>query len=129
MIRTGGLRHIHLLVRSMDASLRFYGAVFGCQELFREDELVFIRTPGTDDLITLHEDAGSKEVGTSGGVRHFGFELVDVADVDAAVRAVEAAGGRLIRRGEHDGGTVFAYVEDPDGYVIELDALTPDSEG
>ena len=113
----------------MDASLRFYGAVFGCQELFREDELVFIRTPGTDDLITLHEDAGSNDVGTSGGVRHFGFELEDVADMDAAVRAVEGAGGRLIRRGEHDGGTMFAYVEDPDGYVIELDARTEDSEG
>jgi catechol 2,3-dioxygenase-like lactoylglutathione lyase family enzyme len=129
MIRTRGLRHIHLLVRSKDASLRFYQAVFGCKELFREDELVFIRTPGTDDLITLHEDPGAKDVGTSGGVRHFGFELVDVADMDAAVRAVEVAGGRLIRRGEHDGGTVFAYVEDPDGYIVELDARATYSEG
>jgi catechol 2,3-dioxygenase-like lactoylglutathione lyase family enzyme len=49
--------------------------------------------------------------------------------MDAAVRAVEVAGGRLIRRGEHDGGTVFAYVEDPDGYIVELDARATDSEG
>ena len=127
MIRTRGLRHIHLIVASMDRSLRFYTTVFGCEELFREDELVFIRTPGTDDLITLHEDSEADEAGMSGGVRHFGFELVDVADLDAAVQAVENAGGRPIRRGQHDRGTSFAYVEDPDGYVIELDAHAPNA--
>ena len=30
------------------------------------------------------------------------------------------AGGRLLRRGEHAPGVAFAYVVDPDGYVIEL---------
>jgi len=31
-----------------------------------------------------------------------------------------AAGGRLVARGEHAPGIAFAYVADPDGYVIEL---------
>jgi len=31
-----------------------------------------------------------------------------------------AAGGRLVRRGEHAPGVPFAYVSDRDGYVIEL---------
>jgi len=31
-----------------------------------------------------------------------------------------AAGGTLIERGEHAPGVPFAYVKDPDGYLIEL---------
>jgi catechol 2,3-dioxygenase-like lactoylglutathione lyase family enzyme len=56
----------------------------------------------------------------NGGVAHFGFRLAKSADLDAAIAEVEAAGGRLIRRGEHAPGVAFAYIEDPDGYVIEL---------
>ena len=40
--------------------------------------------------------------------------------LDKAVREIEAAGGRLIKRGEHAPGVPFAYVRDPDGYLIEL---------
>ena len=30
------------------------------------------------------------------------------------------AGGTLVKRGEHAPGVPFAYIRDPDGYVIEL---------
>jgi catechol 2,3-dioxygenase-like lactoylglutathione lyase family enzyme len=53
-------------------------------------------------------------------VDHFGFRLTEGSDLDAAVTEVEAAGGRLIKRGEHAPGVPFAYISDPDGYVIEL---------
>jgi catechol 2,3-dioxygenase-like lactoylglutathione lyase family enzyme len=33
---------------------------------------------------------------------------------------VVAAGGHLVERGEHTPGVPYAYVEDPDGYLIEL---------
>ncbi len=56
----------------------------------------------------------------NGGVAHFGFRLADSADLDTALSEVEAAGGKLIRRGEHAPGVPFAYIEDPDGYVVEL---------
>ncbi len=58
--------------------------------------------------------------GVNGGVDHFGFRLTEASDLDAAVTEVEAAGGRLIKRGEHAPGVPFAYISDPDGYVIEL---------
>jgi predicted enzyme related to lactoylglutathione lyase len=45
---------------------------------------------------------------------------VDAADIDAAVAEVEAAGGKLIERGEFAPGCPFAYVADPDGYTIEI---------
>jgi catechol 2,3-dioxygenase-like lactoylglutathione lyase family enzyme len=123
MIRTEGLTHIHLRVSDLDRSLAFYQRVFGLEEMFREGpNLVFLRTPGRRDTITLNEDPDQDKarVGDSGGIAHFGFRLADDADLELAIQEVRAAGGTLVRRGEHSPGEPYAYVTDPDGYVIEL---------
>jgi catechol 2,3-dioxygenase len=121
MIPTQGLTHIHLVVRDLERSLRFYQRVFGMVEQFRDGpQMVFLQTPGSKDLITLNEGVEERHLaGVNGGVAHFGFRLSDPATLDAAIREIEAAGGRLVRRGKRGSGS-FAYVEDPDGYVIEL---------
>jgi catechol 2,3-dioxygenase-like lactoylglutathione lyase family enzyme len=120
VIRTQGLTHVHLIVADLDRSLRFYTEVFGMEEQFRQEpSMVFLSTPGSADSITLNQQPGDPRIG-SGGVDHIGFRLVDKTDLDAAVREVEAAGGRLIERGEHAPGVPYAYVVDPDGYTIEL---------
>ena len=122
MIRTRGLTHIHLVVRDLDRSLRFYKRVFGLEERFREGlHMVFLNTPATHDLITLNENRDEAQLaGVNGGVNYFGFRLTEISDLDTAIKEVEAAGGTLIQRGEHAPGVPFAYVKDPDGYVIEL---------
>ena len=122
MIKTQGLTHIHLVVQNLDRSLRFYQGVFGMEERFRDGpKMVFLNTPGSQDTITLNEDPAEAHLaGVNGGVAHVGFRLANSDDLNAAVAEIEAAGGKLIRRGEHAPGVPFAYVEDPDGYVIEL---------
>ncbi len=122
MVRTKGLYHLHLVVRDLERSLRFYQGVFGMEERFRVGPtMVFLNTPGSEDLITLNEDPNEVEqAGHNGGVAHFGFKLAEGSDLDAAIDEVEAAGGKLISRGEHEPGARYAYVEDPDGYLIEL---------
>ena len=122
MIGTQGLTHIHLMVRDLDRSVAFYTRVFGLEERFREGHhMVFLNTPGSQDLITLNEDPDEAEVaGLNGGVNHFGFRLTEVSALDAAVAEVEAAGGTLVKRGEHASGVPFAYIRDPDGYLIEM---------
>jgi catechol 2,3-dioxygenase-like lactoylglutathione lyase family enzyme len=83
--------------------------------------MVFLQTPGGRDMITLHGDpAGKLQPGKSGGIAHFGFNLAGDSTLDAAVAEMEAAGGSLVSRGEHGPGSGYAYVADPDGYVIEL---------
>jgi catechol 2,3-dioxygenase-like lactoylglutathione lyase family enzyme len=121
MIRTKGLTHIHLIVRDIKRSLRFYKTVFGMEVRFKSGRnLVFLNTPGRTDLVTLHFDSGLADIaGTSGGISHFGFERVKT-DLDSAIQDVETAGGKLLERGEHAPGVPYAYVADPDGYVIEL---------
>ena len=119
MIETEGLSHLHLRVSDLAVSLGFYQGVFGMRELFRDGDLVFLNTPGSRDLITLNPiDDG--QVGEDGGVGHFGFRLKPHVHLDEAIKAVEEAGGKLISRGEHAAGAPYAYVSDPDGYVIEL---------
>jgi len=123
MIRTEGLTHIHLLVSDLQRSLRFYREVFGMEEMFRDGpHMVFLRTPGSRDTITLNDDPdrGERIPGDSGGIAHFGFRLKDEADLERAIEDVLAEGGRLLRRGEHAPGEPFAYVSDVDGYAIEL---------
>jgi catechol 2,3-dioxygenase-like lactoylglutathione lyase family enzyme len=121
MIKTEGLTHIHLLVSDLDRSVAFYQTVFGMEERFRDGPtLVFLRTPGSRDTITINQDPEQRDRIGTGGVDHFGFRLQSDADLDAAIGEVLAAGGTLVERGERGSGSEFAYVTDPDGYLIEL---------
>lgn len=121
MIKTRGLTHIHLMVRDVQRSINFYQAVFGMKERFRaSSQLIFLNTPGSNDVVALHQAPEGEPVGTSGSILHFGLQLIDKADLDAAIAEVEAAGGKLKKRGEFGPGNTFAYVSDPDGYEIEL---------
>ena len=121
MIKTRGLTHIHLVVKDLRRSLDFYKSVFGMEEKFwAGDSLVFLNTPGSNDLITLNQTSGDQSAGSSGGILHIGFQLENNADLDDAITQVVAAGGALKKRGEFMPGLPFAYVSDPDGYEIEL---------
>jgi catechol 2,3-dioxygenase-like lactoylglutathione lyase family enzyme len=119
VIETEGLTHLHLYVRDLERSLRFYQDVFGLIELFRDGEhMVFLRPPNSTDTITLNERPDFD--GERGGIEHFGFRLKDASALDDAIRQVTQAGGRLLERGEHAPGATYAYIEDPDGHMIEL---------
>lgn len=120
-VTTAGIRHVHLLVADLERSMRFYGEAFGMEEKFRDGpDLVFLNTPGTHDSLALHLVHGDARVGESGGYEHFGITVLDRASLDHAIAAVEAAGGTLVQKGEHPSGAPYAYVRDPDGYVIEI---------
>jgi catechol 2,3-dioxygenase-like lactoylglutathione lyase family enzyme len=118
-IRTHGLTHLNLAVRDPDRSLRFYAALFGVREYFRDADSIQVQGPGAHDVIAF-ERAAEGVAGKPGGLSHFGFRLVDPADIDAAVELALASGGTLLRRGEFAPGVPFAYVADPDGYEIEI---------
>lgn len=117
-VRTHGLTHINLAVRDPDRALEFYRAVFGVREYYRDEDSIQVLGPGPHDVIAFERDPGN--AGATGGLTHFGFRLVRREDIDAAVRAVKKAGGKLLRRGEFSPGFPFAYVQDPDGYEIEI---------
>ncbi len=122
-VETRGVRHVHLLVSDHDRSTAFYGAVFGMEVAFRDGAILFLRSPGCTDDLALHLAETPEEkarVGDAGGMEHFGITVTDRDRLDEAVELVLAAGGGLLSRGEHAPGVPYAYVSDPDGYVIEI---------
>ena len=120
--------HTMLRVKNLDESVRFYTDLFGMRELRRNEvpggkyTLAFLGygDESTHTVLELTYNWGhdrSYEIGTG-----FGHLAVGFPDVYAAVERMEAAGAKITRDAgpvQH-GTTVIAFVEDPDGYKIEL---------
>jgi catechol 2,3-dioxygenase-like lactoylglutathione lyase family enzyme len=118
MVRTFGLTHIALAVQDAERAFAFYRDVFGMVVVYRGDGFVQAQTPGSRDVLVF-EEKNERATG-SGGIAHFGFRLMDPADIDEAVRAVERAGGEILERGEFCPGEPYLFCRDLDGYEIEI---------
>lgn len=117
MVRTYGLTHVALAVQDLDRSAQFYHRVLGAVEVYRDAGFVQIQTPGSRDAIVLER---KPDAGKLGGIIHFGFRLIDPADIDAAAAAVVEAGGTILDKGEFCPGEPYLFARDPDGYEIEI---------
>ena len=117
MIRTHGLSHINLDVRDPEVSLRFYEQMFGVKEYYRDEESIQVLGPGPHDVIAF---VRSKRAGRIGGISHFGFRLIAPEDIEGALATARAVGAQILRTGEFEPGMPHLYVEDPDGYEIEI---------
>jgi catechol 2,3-dioxygenase-like lactoylglutathione lyase family enzyme len=118
MVRTRGLTHIALAVRDAERSFRFYQEVFGVVAVYRDGGFIQAQTPGSWDVLVFDESAA--RAGKAGGVAHFGFRLMDPADIDLAAQAVERAGGKVLSRGDFCPGEPYLFFADPDGYEVEI---------
>lgn len=118
MIRTLGLTHLALTVSDLERSFQFYHDVFGMLAVYREPTFIQAQTPGARDVLVL--EAGTQQVGKSGGIKHFGFRLAEALDIDKAVTAIERAGGKIKHRGDFCPGEPYVFFSDPDGYEVEV---------
>jgi lactoylglutathione lyase len=126
---TGRFLHTMIRVGEIDRSVKFYTELLGMKELRRNDvpagkyTLVFLgygegNKEGQGEIeLTYNYGVDTYEMGNA-----FGHLAVGVPDVAAACEAVRAGGGKVTREAgpvKH-GTTIIAFVEDPDGYKIEL---------
>ncbi|MDA8254502.1 MAG: lactoylglutathione lyase [Betaproteobacteria bacterium] len=119
--------HTMLRVGDLDKSLAFYTEVLGMRLLRRNDypegkfTLAFVGYQEEKDgavlELTYNWGVGRYEIGTG-----YGHIALAVEDIYAACDAIRQRGGRITREpGPMKGGSsVIAFVEDPDGYKIEL---------
>jgi lactoylglutathione lyase len=119
--------HTMLRVGDLQRSIDFYTKGFGMKELRRRDvpdgkyTLAFIgygdETSNTVIELTYNYGVDSYEMGSA-----FGHLAIGVPDVKATTEALRAAGAKVTREPGpvKFGTTMIAFVEDPDGYKIEL---------
>ena len=127
--------HTMLRVGDLEKSLAFYTEVLGMQLLRRTDfpggkfTLAFVGYQDEKDAAVLeltHNWGGERyEIGTG-----YGHVALEVPDAYAACAEIRRRGGTVTREAgpmQH-GSTVIAFVEDPDGYKIELIQKKPGSQ-
>jgi lactoylglutathione lyase len=120
-----------LRVGDLDRSLSFYTGLLGMQLLRRKDypggrfTLAFVgygdERENTVLELTHNWDTSRYEIGTG-----YGHIALGVDDIHAVCAQIQAGGGRVTREPgpmKH-GSTVIAFVEDPDGYKVELIQLS-----
>lgn len=123
MNKVGKLLHTRYRVDDLERTVKFYRDVLGLQEIQRHksprgSELVFLKAPGSEELLELCSFPGSGPVRVQPDLTHLAFE----------VESLEAFGEHLVGFGLNysDGpvtsstGTRFAFIDAPEGYEIEL---------
>jgi lactoylglutathione lyase len=123
------MRMLHTMLRvgDLDRSLRFYTEVLGMKLLRRKDypegkfTLAFVgygdEADNTVIELTHNWDTDSYDIGTG-----YGHIALEVDDVYQATEEIKQRGGKILREAGpmNAGTTIISFVEDPDGYPIEL---------
>lgn len=123
------MKILHTMIRvgNLDRSQAFYTEVLGMRLLRRQDypegrfTNAFVgygdESEGAVLELTHNWDTSSYDLGNA-----FGHVALEVDNVYTACEQIKARGGKVTREAgpmKH-GTTVIAFVEDPDGYKIEL---------
>ena len=123
------MRMLHTMLRvgDLQRSIDFYTQVLGMKLLRQKDypdgrfTLAFVgfgeESDNTVIELTHNWDTDSYDLGDG-----FGHLAIEVADVYEATDQIRQRGGKIIRDAGpmNAGTTIIAFVEDPDGYAIEL---------
>ena len=123
------MRMLHTMLRvgNLERSVKFYTEVLGMTELRRAEypdgkfTLVFIgygdESSNTVLELTYNWDTESYDLGNA-----YGHIAIGVLDAKAACDKIRNLGGKVVREaGPMMHGTeIIAFVEDPDGYKVEL---------
>jgi catechol 2,3-dioxygenase-like lactoylglutathione lyase family enzyme len=109
-----GLRHVAVKSRDLAQTEVFYREVLGLEVAFPHPGMLFLETPGGGDLLNFVETRRPFDP-QAGGLDHIGLR-VPPARWKAMLARLTAAGVRV--RGRR--GRSAIYIEDPNGYTVEL---------
>jgi lactoylglutathione lyase len=119
--------HTMLRVGDLERSISFYTNVLGMRLLRRKDypegkfTLAFVGygEESENTVLELTHNWGVESYELGGAYGHMALE---VDDVYRAAEEIRQRGGKIIREAGpmNAGSTVIAFIEDPDGYQIEL---------
>ena len=123
------MRILHTMIRviNLEKSINFYTTVLGMKLLRKKDypdgkfTLAFVGYGDEVDEsvieLTHNWDTEHYDMGNA-----FGHIAIEVDDVYQACNEMKKSGGKIIRDAGpmNAGTTIIAFIEDPDGYQVEL---------
>ena len=117
------LLHTRYRVNDLERTVKFYQDVLGLAEVRRHksargSELVFLKTPGSEELIELCCYPAGGPVKVQPDLTHLAFEVDSLEDFGRHLARL----GLKYSDGPHfdaDGGGI-AFIDAPEGYEIEL---------
>jgi len=117
------LLHTRYRLNDLEKSVKFYTDVLGLEEVRRHksprgSELVFLRTPGSEELIELCSFPSSGQVQVQPDLTHLAFEVDSLEEFGRhlAAHGLKYSDGPTMK----DNGGGFAFIDAPEGYEIEL---------
>jgi len=123
------MQYLHTMIRvnDLDESVRFYTDVMGMRVVHRQDypsgefTLVFLSFGDTkrDPCVELTYNWGKSKYELGDAYGHMAY---GVDDIHATCATIKSKGGKVTREPgpmKH-GGSQIAFIEDPNGYKIEL---------
>ncbi len=116
------LLHTRYRVADLDKTISFYKDVLGLAEVRRiksprGSELVFLKAPQSEELIEICCYPASGPVVIGPDLTHLAFE---VDDIEAFAKHSAAKGYPLSDGPTQSSSGVFAFIDAPEGYEIEL---------
>ena len=123
MAKIKKLLHTRYRVNDLEKTVAFYRDVLGLQETGRHTSprgstLVFLKAPESEEEIELCSYPSSGPVQVQPDLTHLAFEVDDLA---AFAEQLEKKGVKLSDGPTRSSsGSVFAFVDAPEGYEIEL---------
>jgi lactoylglutathione lyase len=117
------LLHTRYRVDDLERTVKFYRDVLGLEEIRRHksprgSELVFLKTPGSEELIELCSFPASGPVQVQADLTHLAFQVESMEEFGKHLAKL----GLKFSDGPHmkpDGGGI-AFIDAPEGYEIEL---------
>jgi lactoylglutathione lyase len=123
MSKATKLLHTRYRVNDLERTVKFYKDVLGLEEIRRHksprgSELVFLKAPESEELIEITYFPGSGPVQVQADLTHLAFEVDSLDDFAKHL----AAHGLKFSDGPtaSSSGSVFAFIDAPEGYEIEL---------
>jgi lactoylglutathione lyase len=123
MSKATKLLHTRYRLNDLERSVRFYKEVLGLDEVRRHksprgSELVFLKAPESEETIELCHFPNSGPVQVQPDLTHLAFEVENLEEFG---RHLEKLGLQFSDGPTQSStGSVFAFIDAPEGYEIEL---------
>ena len=122
-MKVGRLLHTRYRVNDLERTVKFYRDILGLAEVKRHksprgSELVFLKAPGSEELLEITHFPAGGPVQVQPDLTHLAFEVDSLAEFEKylARHGVKFSDGPTTTAT----GTTFAFIDAPEGYEIEL---------